>query len=104
MGSALRLPHVRARPRDLLRRLRERGVRVLAATADRDAVAYHRTDLSGAVAFLFGPEGSGLPDEIAAAADQRVRIPMQPPVESLNVGVSAAVLLYEAARQRGFSR
>jgi TrmH family RNA methyltransferase len=104
MGSALRFPHVRGRPRDVLRRLRERGVRTIAATTAPDAVAYHRTDLFGAVAFLFGPEGSGLPDDVVAVADLQVRIPMQPPVESLNVGVAAAVLLYEAARQRGFSR
>jgi TrmH family RNA methyltransferase len=49
---------------------------------------------------LIGGEGRGLPAEVLAAADERVTIPMQAPVESLNAAVTAAVLLYEAGRQQ----
>jgi TrmH family RNA methyltransferase len=104
MGSALRLPHVRARPREVLQRLRDRGVRRIATTVDPGATPYDHADLRGPVAFLFGPEGGGLPEDLRAAADLRLRIPMRPPVESLNVGVAAGILLYEAARQRRLSR
>jgi TrmH family RNA methyltransferase len=104
MGSALRLPHARGRPRDVLRRLRDRGVQTIAATMDPAAISYESTDLRGPVALLFGPEGTGLPRDLLDEADLQVRIPMRPPVESLNVGVAAGILLYEAARQRGFSR
>jgi 23S rRNA (guanosine2251-2'-O)-methyltransferase len=56
--------------------------------------------LQGAVALLVGSEGAGLPEPIVSGADQRVTIPMAAPVESLNAAVAAAVLLYEAVRQR----
>ncbi len=99
MGSAFRLPHRRASAAEALRRLADHGVRALAAVS-RDAEAHHRSDLRGAVAFLLGAEGLGLPEDLAAACQGRVRIPMRAPVESLNVSVAAGVLLYEAARQR----
>jgi len=52
------------------------------------------------VALLIGNEGSGLPEEIERSADARIRIPMASSVESLNAAAAAAVLFYEAARQR----
>lgn len=70
-------------------------------SADLAAQKVH-TDLTwaNAHAVLMGAEASGLEDEEARVADERIRIPMQPPVESLNVAVALAVILYEAARQR----
>jgi TrmH family RNA methyltransferase len=52
------------------------------------------------VALLIGNEGAGLPEEIERSADARIRIPMSSSVESLNAAAAAAVLFYEAARQR----
>jgi TrmH family RNA methyltransferase len=52
------------------------------------------------VAILIGGEGAGLRDEVVAACDERVTIPMSPRVESLNVAVAAAILLYTARRNR----
>jgi len=52
------------------------------------------------VALLVGNEGAGLPEEIERSADARIRIPMASGVESLNAAAAAAVLFYEAARQR----
>ena len=51
-------------------------------------------------AVLVGAEGTGLPQAVVDAADARLTIPMQAPVESLNVAVAAAIILYEARRQR----
>jgi TrmH family RNA methyltransferase len=103
MGSAFRLPLVgggRAEP--MLERLEERGVRVL-ATGAHGETRYDEADLAAPVALLFGREGSGLGEEIAGRAAARLRIPLAPPVESLNVGVAAGLVLFEAARQRGFA-
>jgi tRNA C32,U32 (ribose-2'-O)-methylase TrmJ len=50
---------------------------------------------------LIGGEGQGLPEEVVDQADLKISIPMAAPVESLNAAVAAAVLLYEARRQRG---
>jgi TrmH family RNA methyltransferase len=100
MGSAFRLPVVAKQPVErAIATARSRGLRVVATTA-RDGTPLPECDLRGPVAVLFGSEGRGLADTLVAAADERMTIPMQPPVESLNVAVSAALVLYEAARQR----
>jgi 23S rRNA (guanosine2251-2'-O)-methyltransferase len=59
------------------------------------------TDLSGGVALVFGAEGKGLRPLVRRTCDDEVSIPMAGNVESLNVSVAAALLLYEARRQRG---
>jgi RNA methyltransferase, TrmH family len=103
MGSAFRLPHSRGRPLDdVLDSLGRAGVRVVATAADAET-RFDQADLRGPVAVLVGGEGAGLPDEALAFAAVRVRVPLRPPVESLNVGVAAALVLFEAARQRGFA-
>ena len=100
MGSAFRLPHLAGVPAgDALDRLERAGVTAVAASADASDL-YDAVDLTRPVALLFGNEGGGLPPEVAARARLRVRVPMAAPVESLNVGVAAGVLFFEAARQR----
>ena len=100
MGSSLRLPVARvAEPQDALRMLRAQGLRLVALAADGDADLY-QADLDGPLAVCAGAEGAGLPDDVMALADLRIRIPMHPPVESLNVGVAASLVLFEIARQR----
>jgi tRNA G18 (ribose-2'-O)-methylase SpoU len=49
---------------------------------------------------ILGGEGAGVPTDVLRQVDRRITIPMQQPVESLNVGVAAALVLYEAYRQR----
>ncbi|HLL74422.1 MAG TPA: RNA methyltransferase [Pyrinomonadaceae bacterium] len=102
MGSAFRLPlWTGAGFGEVLAWCRSRGV--LTVSTDLAAESAHtEVDWTGACAIVCGAEAGGLADEEAAATDQRVRIPMRPPVESLNVAVALAVVLYEAARQRGF--
>jgi TrmH family RNA methyltransferase len=100
MGSAFRLPHARGlSAAAAIGRARARGLQVVATDAG-GPVAYDEVDFRRPTAVVLGAEGSGLSDDLAAAADHRVAVPMQRPVESLNVGVAASVLLFEAARQR----
>ncbi|HSD66386.1 MAG TPA: RNA methyltransferase, partial [Vicinamibacteria bacterium] len=104
MGSAFRLPQVRGlTPEAILDRLRERGVAVLATAADGET-RFDQADLRGPIALVVGAEGAGLASALLERAARRLRIPLAPPVESLNVGVAAALVLFEAARQRGFPR
>jgi TrmH family RNA methyltransferase len=63
-------------------------------------VVYDQVDLRSPTALIVGNEAWGVAPEITSSADQVVRIPMRDPVESLNVGMAATVLLFEAARQR----
>ena len=78
---------------------RAKGLRVFATTA-RGGTPLPHCDLRRPSAIIFGGEGAGLPDDLLQAADARLTIPMQPPVESLNVAIAAALVFYEAARQR----
>ena len=60
---------------------------------------YWQIDWCQPTLILLGNEGAGLSSELAAMADTHVKIPLRPEVESLNVAISAALLLYEAQRQ-----
>lgn len=64
-------------------------------------VPFTQADLRKPLLLVVGAEAAGVPPELLRAAAQRVRIPLRPPVESLNVAVAAGVLLFEAQRQRG---
>ena len=100
MGSALRLPvldHTSAE--QAVNEARERGCRVL-AMAPRGGSSVFDAALAGPVAVLIGGEGQGLAGAVLDLADARVTIPMQAPVESLNAAVAAALVVYEARRQR----
>ncbi len=100
MGSALRLPLAIAPDIDaVLTFAATHGLTSVATTA-RDGRAPTDMALTRPTLFLLGAEGGGLTDAVVAACDARVTIPMQPPVESLNVAVAAALLVYEARRQR----
>ena len=100
MGSIYRVPFVYVdNLADAVRIMRKSGVKTYAAHLGGKAV-YDKENYCGATAFLIGNEGNGLSKGIAEAADQYVCIPMLGKVESLNAAAAAAVLLYEAARQR----
>jgi TrmH family RNA methyltransferase len=100
MGSAFRLPLLRGvEPDGLLALCRRHGLKTIAADAAAEK-RYDAVDFRGPVAVLVGGEGAGLPEPLLAGANERVAIPLRRPVESLNVGVAAGVLLFEAARQR----
>jgi TrmH family RNA methyltransferase len=100
MGSALRFPIAHGLdPSAALACPRRFGARTVAAVP-RDGRLPDAIDWTGRVALLLGGEGPGLPDAIANQCDDRVTVPMAPRVESLNVALAAAVLVYAARRQR----
>ncbi len=75
------------------------GMQVIAALPTA-GLTYWQVDLRQPTLILMGNEGAGLSPELAAIANQQVTIPLSPGVESLNVAIAAALLLYEAKRQR----
>lgn len=102
MGSAFRLPlWTGPALEEALTWCAARGIRTIATAAGARA-AHTEVDWTRPSAVVVGPEAGGLSDAETRAAGERVRIPMREPVESLNVAVALAVVLYEAARQRGF--
>ena len=100
MGSVYRVPFVCEEDlKETIRQLRGRGIRSYAAHLSGKKY-YDELSYRGGTAFLIGNEGNGLSDELAGLADDFVRIPMKGQVESLNASVAAALLMYEAHRQR----
>ena len=98
-GSLFHLPVVRNVPtHETIRELRGRGYRVLAMDGRGERDLYG-VDLSGAVAFVFGNEAHGLPDDVLRAADASVHVPHVGPAESLNLAAAATVCLFERARR-----
>ena len=98
-GSIFRLPILQMQIEELLPKLRARGLR-LVATSSHKGSRLDEADLSGPLAIFIGNEGSGLPRKLLAQLDASVVIPQAAHVESLNAGVAAGIVLYEAARQR----
>jgi len=98
-GSVFRLPIAQVTLAAALARMRERGLR-LVATSSHKGTRLDEAKLTGPLAIFIGSEGAGVPKELLAELDEIVAIPHSPRVESLNAGVAASIVLYEAARQR----
>ena len=100
-GSMFHLPIVRDVPTaDAIGALRAGGHRILAMDAHGSNSLY-TTDVSGPVAFVFGNEAHGLPQEVVSSADATVRVPHAGAAESLNLAAAATICLFEHARRRG---
>ena len=100
-GSVFHLPIVRDMPTaDAIAGLRASGHRILAMDAQGSNSLY-TTDVSGPVAFVFGNEAHGLPQEVVSSADATVRVPHAGAAESLNLAAAATICLFEHARRRG---
>ncbi|MGX4655303.1 TrmH family RNA methyltransferase [Micromonospora sp. SCSIO 07396] len=101
-GSLFHVDVVRAAdPQDVVDALRAAGLTVLATTGYGDSDLDDLADqgrLAGPTGWLFGAEAHGLPGELTAAADARVRVPLHGRAESLNLAAAAAVCLYASAR------
>jgi len=82
--------------------LKEKNIAIFCATL-QDSVAYHTLDYTIPTALAVGTEATGLTDDWRKAATQNIIIPMQGVIDSMNVSVAAAVLIFEAKRQRGFT-
>lgn len=99
-GAVFSVPVFSADTAQTVRWLDEHGITLVASTPEA-AVPYTEVDLTGPVALAVGAEHHGLTSELLQAAAHRVVIPMAGQADSLNVATSAALLLFEAVRQRG---
>ena len=101
MGSTFRIPVTRAlSPEVIGREATTRGWKVIAAVP-KGGTWLAETNLGEPCLLWLGSEGKGLDQNIISAADGVLSIPMRKPVESLNLAVTAALIIYEAAQQRG---
>jgi len=98
-GSVFRLPVISVSTAVAIAETRAHGVRWL-ATSSHKGTPIQEADLTQSIAVLIGSEGGGVPRDLLAQVDDIVIIPHAARVESLNAGIAASVMLYEAARQR----
>jgi RNA methyltransferase, TrmH family len=98
-GSVFRLAVVKVELKPVIETLRARGVR-LVATSSHKGTLLPDADLRGQVAIFIGNEGAGLDKKLLSEMDELIMIPHSPRVESLNAGIAASIMLYEASRQK----
>lgn len=99
IGAIFTVPFVACSSQDCIAFLKEHGIRILTAQL-QDSELYYDTDMRQGTAIVMGTEATGLTNAWREAADAHIRIPMLGRLDSLNVSVSAAILMYEAVRQR----
>ena len=99
IGAVFTVPVAVAPTAEVIPWLKERGIRILTAQL-QDSSLYYDSPMAGPTALVMGTESTGLTDPWRVAADAHIRIPMLGRLDSLNVSVSAAILIYEALRQR----
>ena len=103
MSAIFRMPFVYVPDlTETMRQLRQCRIALYAACLE-GSVPYTEADFRLAAGILIGNEGNGLTEAVQELADGRIRIPMAGQIESLNAAISAGILMYEAARQRGFA-
>ena len=98
-GAIFSMPCVACTSEECIKFLKENNIQILTAQL-QDSELYYDTDMKRGTAIVMGTEATGLTDIWRKAADAHIRIPMLGITDSLNVSVSAAILLYEAVRQR----
>ena len=98
-GSVFREPLMHVRLQETIALLKQQGIRIV-ATSSHKGQPVDQVVLTGPLALVIGSEGAGVPPEILAQADALITIPHSGRVESLNAGIAASIVLYEAARQR----
>ena len=99
IGAIFCVPCVACSSEDCIAFLKARGIQILTAQL-QDSSLYYDTDMLRGTAIVMGTESTGLTEVWRQAADAHIRIPMLGQLDSLNVSVSAAILLFEAVRQR----
>jgi len=100
VGAVFSVPCVACSSEACITFLKAHSIQILTAQL-QDSELYYDTDMQRATAIVMGTEATGLTDAWRQAADAHIRIPMLGRVDSLNVSVSAAILMFEAVRQRG---
>ena len=99
IGGVFCVPTAVCNSQECIAFLKERGICILTAQL-QDSYDYYDYDMRQATAIVMGTESTGLTQQWRDAADAHIRIPMLGRLDSLNVSVSAAILMYEAVRQR----
>ena len=99
IGAIFTVPIATAKSDEAITWLKEKGAKIYTAQL-QNSEWYYDTDMKGATAIVMGTEATGLTNEWRNAADAHIKIPMLGRLDSLNVSVSAAILMYEAVRQR----
>lgn len=99
VGALFTVPCVACSTEECIAFFKEKGIKILTAQL-QDSHLYYDTPMTGPTAIVMGTEATGLTPQWRSAADAHIRIPMLGHLDSLNVSVSAAILLYEAVRQR----
>ena len=99
IGAIFSVPCIACSTEECIVFLKERNIRILTAQL-QDSSLYYDTDMCHSTAIVMGTESTGLSQAWRAAADAHIRIPMLGQLDSLNVSVSAAILLFESVRQR----
>ena len=103
IGAVFTVPVVACSSSECIAFLKQRNIRILTAQL-QDSHLYYDTDMRQPTAIVMGTESTGLTQQWRQAADAHIRIPMLGQLDSLNVSVSAAILLFEAVRQRAENR
>ncbi len=99
IGACFTVPTVACSSEECIAFLKKHGIQILTAQL-QDSKPYYDTPMTQPTAIVMGTEATGLTDQWRQAADAHIRIPMLGRLDSLNVSVSAAILLFEAVRQR----
>ena len=99
IGAVFTVPCAVATSAECIQFLQSKGIQILTAQL-QDSEVYYDTDMRCATAIVMGTESTGLTDQWRDAAQRHIRIPMLGSLDSLNVSVSTAILLFEAVRQR----
>lgn len=100
VGQWFRLPMTVSKDlKDVVYQCQAQGIQVVATVPDA-SMSYWQLNLQCPTLIILGNEAAGLRGELATLADEQVKIPLMPGVESLNVAIAAALILYEAQRQR----
>lgn len=99
VGALFTVPCVACTTEECIKFFKARGIKILTAQL-QDSSLYYDTPMTGPTAIVMGTEATGLTEQWRQAADAHIRIPMLGRLDSLNVSVSAAILLFEAVRQR----
>lgn len=99
VGALFTVPCVACCTEECIAFFKAKGIKILTAQL-QDSSLYYDTPMTGPTAIVMGTEATGLTDQWRQAADAHIRIPMLGRLDSLNVSVSAAILLFEAVRQR----
>ncbi len=98
MGGAEEVPVIREGLSSSIKRIRKAGIKTVCA--DMDGVPYWEADLTGPIAFVMGGESKGITDTLKKRCDLVVSVPLTRGLDSLNVSVTAAILMFERVRQQ----